>query len=304
MKPPVAYYSNMPVARKQTMNITVLAHSAALKDIAVELYNRGRYDDSARHCQNALSDRGTLSFVAVVEWSMLLSMNLRKQGQDAEALSVQLKVSPLVESLGDGVKDEVFLKGKFHNGLAITFRRLGQPDRAFQEYTAASVYHELAGEWKSRAEVENNIAYLLIEMGHPDEAHEHLEKAMRGADDSVTIGQIEDMKARALFASYDTRAALTLAATSVLRLLGTDNETALDNSVATLAMITTHWPLMREAERIKKALTESGGHIESAAKLLGYKNRQTLENKIKRHFPFLEDFRTPKRQRRKRAERA
>lgn len=279
--------------------LTVHTHPTALKDMAVELYRRGKHDKAALMARKALENRGTLEIVEVIQWSVLLGMCERAVGRDEEALRIHLELSPLVESLREDCPEDNLLRGKFHNGLAITYKKLGQYDKAFQEYTAASYYHELAGAIKEHAEIESNIANLLIQVGQPGDAHEHLDKAMRGCDDSVTIGQIEDVKAKAHFAERNTRLALRVAATSVLRLLSAGNEQALDDSVATLAQIATYWPLMREAERIKKALRDAGGHVESAATALGYKNRQTLENKINRQFPFLEVFRKPKRKRRK-----
>lgn len=271
-----------------------------LKDMAVELYQRGKYDKAAHHARKALEGQDSLTFQATIHWTMLLSMCERAQGRDEESLRIQLEISPLVESLSDDVREEVFLKAKYHNGLAITYKKLKRYDKAFEEYTAAAIYHEMAGEREARAEIESNLANLLIEAGQPGKAHEYIDRALADCSDPATIGQMEDVQARAFHAQNEPRAALLKAATSVLRLLATENEKALDDSVATLATLATYWPQMREAERIKKALIDAGGHVETAAKLLGYKNRQTLENKLNRKYKFLETYRTPPRTRNKR----
>ena|SRR5215208_7015472 len=148
--------------------LTDMSSSTALTDLAVELYHRGRHEDAARYARKALENKGSLGVKEIIQWSLLLAMCERAAGRDEAALKTHLEVSPLVELLNENARDEVFLRGKYHNGLAITYKKLGHADKAFQEYAAASVYYEKAGEWRHRADVENNIANLLIQLGHFD----------------------------------------------------------------------------------------------------------------------------------------
>jgi CheY-like chemotaxis protein len=110
-----------------------------------------------------------------------------------------------------------FLKGKFHNELALTLMFLGKvehrpdyTDRAIIEYTAASVHFELAGHISYKARAENNLGFLLYTIGHYEEAHQHLNRARSlfvSLADRGTVAQIDEARARVLLEQGNLRAA-------------------------------------------------------------------------------------------------
>ncbi|MCA1564826.1 MAG: response regulator [Acidobacteria bacterium] len=110
-----------------------------------------------------------------------------------------------------------FLKGKFHNELALTLMFLGKAehrpdytDRAIIEYTAASVHFEQAGHISYKARAENNLGFLLYTIGHYEKAHEHLNRARSlfvSLADRGTVAQIDEARARVLLEQGRLRAA-------------------------------------------------------------------------------------------------
>ena len=110
-----------------------------------------------------------------------------------------------------------FLKGKFHNELALTLMFLGKAehrpdytDRAIIEYTAASHHFEQAGHTSYRASAESNLGFLLYTIGHYEEAHEHLIAARRLFADvrnKGRIAQVDETSARVLMAQGRMRGA-------------------------------------------------------------------------------------------------
>jgi tetratricopeptide (TPR) repeat protein len=83
---------------------------------------------------------------------------------------------------GEGVSH--FLRGSFHNHLALVLRHLGSVtgsaeyfDRAIIEYTAAIYHYEQAQHERYVARIENKLAFLLYKLGRHADAHEHLDRA-------------------------------------------------------------------------------------------------------------------------------
>jgi CheY-like chemotaxis protein len=101
-----------------------------------------------------------------------------------------------------------FLKGKFHNDLALVLMFLGKverrpdyTDRAIIEFTAASFHFEQAGHTSYKARAESNVGFLLYTIGHCEEAHEHLNRARSlfvSLADRGTVAQIDEARARVL----------------------------------------------------------------------------------------------------------
>jgi CheY-like chemotaxis protein len=110
-----------------------------------------------------------------------------------------------------------FLKGKFHNDLALVLMFLGKAehrpdytDRAIIEYTAASVHFERADHTSYFARAENNLGLLLHIVGRQDEAHEHLNRARHlfvTLSDRGSVAQVDETRARVLMAQGRLHAA-------------------------------------------------------------------------------------------------
>jgi predicted negative regulator of RcsB-dependent stress response len=269
--------------------LAAITTTEGVRQLAVTLWSAGRYDEASVTLEDALSEHSSLECEEIVSLSVTLAVVKRAQGKHDEALSVMRSIASLVQLCS------LPLKGRYHNGLGASHFWLKNYDQTFQEWTAASYYHEQAGELKPHAEVENNIACLLIEMGKPDEAHSHLDRALAACGDVLFVAQVDDTRARALLASGDTKGALNVALASVARLKDTDATTFLETSIRTLALVCKAFEKEREAERIEDAIDRASGNRQRAADILGI-SRQALEKKLERKHKHLIDKCTPKRQ--------
>ena len=106
--------------------------------------------------------------------------------------------------------DDHLLTAHFHHGLANVLSQLGTAedrqdyvDRALIEYSAASFHFERVGHIRVQACVENNLGFLYSTIGKFDDAHEHLDRAqvlMTRLKDNVHLAQVDETRARVLFA--------------------------------------------------------------------------------------------------------
>lgn len=95
------------------------------------------------------------------------------------------------------------LKGRFHNTFALAYKGLGITDRALEEYAAASYYFEEARHYRFKARVENNLGFLLLNLGRYTEAHTHLKKARElfvAVKDEGSTAQVDETRARVFIA--------------------------------------------------------------------------------------------------------
>jgi len=103
-----------------------------------------------------------------------------------------------------------YLRGSFHNEMAIALRRLG-PRGSQEEYIAsvlreynASLFHwEQIGHTRYQGVAENNLAIFYLDLGRFAEAHEHLDRAQAlytSLNDSFHLAEVEDSRARVLLA--------------------------------------------------------------------------------------------------------
>ncbi len=122
-----------------------------------------------------------------------------------DSLRLLTEASPHVEA-----SENLSIKGRFHNTLAMTLRGLSAAekradylDRALVEYAAASFHFEQAGHTRYRARVENNLGFLFFTIKRFNEAQEHLDCARRLFDnlkDSGSCAQVDESRARLLLA--------------------------------------------------------------------------------------------------------
>jgi tetratricopeptide (TPR) repeat protein len=102
------------------------------------------------------------------------------------------------------------IKGNYHNQLAIVLRNLATAEKR-DDYLREAIdeYKEAESEFKSahniifRADVQNNLAFLLFKLSRYSEAHQYLDQArrlMRSIKDKVEIAQIDDTQAQVLIA--------------------------------------------------------------------------------------------------------
>ncbi|HEU4835155.1 MAG TPA: tetratricopeptide repeat protein, partial [Pyrinomonadaceae bacterium] len=124
------------------------------------------------------------------------------------------------------------IKGGYHTELAIIHRNLATMEnrleyfrRAINEYREAERQFRLAHNQIFRADVINNVGFLLFKLGHHKEAHKYLNEARRLTvkfKDKTHTAQIDESRAQVLIAQGKLTDAERLArrAVSVLRKSG------------------------------------------------------------------------------------
>jgi CheY-like chemotaxis protein len=174
-----------------------------------------------------------------------------------------------------------FLKGKFHNELALTLMFLGKAehrpdyiDRAIIEYTAASIHFEQAGHTSYKARAESNLGFLLYTVGHYEKAHEHLNRARSlfvSLADRGTVAQIDEARARVLLAEGNMRAAESTIREAV-RVLSTGGEQGLLAEALTTqgCVLSRLGNFVASLDTLRRAadLAEQAGAVEDAGRAL------------------------------------
>ena len=135
------------------------------------------------------------------------------------------------------------LKGCYYQALGDTLKDLwasGAPgdyvDRALVEYAAASYHFELADHKRYRANVENNLGLIYLQVNRCKEAHKHLDRARRifaGLKDKGAIAQLDETRARALLREGKYTDAEKVARASVRALDKSDLQLPLVESLTT-----------------------------------------------------------------------
>ncbi|HEX8719817.1 MAG TPA: tetratricopeptide repeat protein [Pyrinomonadaceae bacterium] len=185
--------------------------AAARADLAMCYCREGAYDEARVTLESAaalirhdsLLRARTMLRLAIVEVSA---------GRYGEALRLLTDSAPL---FGEGVSHA--LRSSFHNEMANVLQFVGKAerrddcfDRAIIEYTA-SIYHaELAGHEQYIASTENNLAFLLYELGRYADAHAHLDRAettLARLKDAGRLAQVCETRARVLLAERKHREA-------------------------------------------------------------------------------------------------
>jgi tetratricopeptide (TPR) repeat protein len=102
------------------------------------------------------------------------------------------------------------LKGFYHNQSAMVLRALATDknasdyfQRAIKHYEEADYHFTLARHTVYRADVKNNVGYLLFKLSRFRKAHEYLDEARRllvGVRNKVTVAQVDDTRAQVFLA--------------------------------------------------------------------------------------------------------
>ena len=256
------------------------------RELAVSLWREGKYSEAREVIKHALS-RGVN-----VEERIKLLVNLAQVERTAGKPGVALEI---LKGIVSEVEDyfSPLIKGRFFNTLGLTNHALGNIDEAFEAFTAASIWYERAKEFRLKADVENNIALLMIETKHFEEAHAHLDAALVGCNDETVHAQIDETRARAFLASGDLHEALECALSSAVAVKDTGERRILFEALETLSHI--HAELRREDERqqIAHALETAEGNLKLAAGMVGL-SRQALSWKLEHQYQDLLPLRAPK----------
>jgi tetratricopeptide (TPR) repeat protein len=126
--------------------------------------------------------------------------------------------------------------GAYHNQLAMLFRKLGTPEnrsdyfqRAIHAYQKADAHFKLAHNTVFRANVKNNLGFMLYKLSRFKEAHRYLEEARRlsvGIRNRIQTAEIDDTRAQVLIAEGRLKEAEAVAGQAV-RALGKSGQQCL-----------------------------------------------------------------------------
>jgi tetratricopeptide (TPR) repeat protein len=121
------------------------------------------------------------------------------------------------------------IRGNYHNEFAIVLRNLATSEkrddyfqRAVTEYEKADHHFKLANNIIYRADVKNNLGFLLYKLSRFNEAHEYLDQARRltvSIKDKVGVAQIDESRAQVFVAEGKLKEAEAVARHAV-RVLG------------------------------------------------------------------------------------
>ncbi|MGI9107550.1 MAG: sigma 54-interacting transcriptional regulator [Pyrinomonadaceae bacterium] len=244
----------------------------AQTDLAYCYWREGAYDEARITLYDALEKLTdghqdqkaiTLLRLAIVE-----SASTRNN----DALWILTKAAPLFAAQGSAAR-----KGNFHMVLAIVLDLLSvgehrddYADRALVEYTAASVHFEQAGHTRYRARVENNLGFLHFKAARFPQAYEHLECARRlfsSFNDSGSVAQVDDTRARAMLAEGRGVEAEKVISAAVRTLENSDEQSLLAEALTTQGTALARLGKQREARATLQrafAVAEHAGDLEGA----------------------------------------
>ena len=256
---------------------------------ALALRKACRFEEAAARLLAFLDAGHPLTAVEQLRTRNNLAMLARDRGLYRAALSIHSEAEPYADACRDPL-----VRGKFHNGRALTHQKLGDPDAAILEFTAAAYHHEKAGAHRERADIENNLAVILVEAGRVAEAMEHLALALGSCADEAVRAQYEDTRALIALAAGDGRTALEFSYASVERLRRVGDAPLLAQSARTLVRAGRAYLRELEERRVRETLEACEWSLTRAYPCLGFNSRQALENHLKRNFPRLDEERRNK----------
>lgn len=243
----------------------------ALADLALCYWREGALDEARIHLNISLgrleNQNGDLKAVILIRACMV---EVRARRLNA-ALGFCNDATPLVEQSQDEA-----LKGAFHNGFGLVFRKLADADpredyldRALIEYAAASFHFEQAGHTRFQGCVDINLGFLYFTLGRFAEAHQYLDRArdsLLEIDDQVHLAQVNDTKARTLLAEGRLQEAQRFARSAVNTLKKGDEQALLAEALTTFGIVVARLgnhprskALLEEAIRIAETVSDLEG---------------------------------------------
>lgn len=117
----------------------------------------------------------------------------------AKEYKLAMEISDAAQWLVSGCEDD-FLKGNHHNNRAAVLACMGRSEEAFKEYETAHRHYERMDMEGHEASVLNNIGYLYVQIGQPENAHAYLESAREiytRLGDNARLAEVYDSMASA-----------------------------------------------------------------------------------------------------------
>ncbi len=186
-------------SRKDTTKIAV-----AQSEIAYCYWREGALNEARSWLHNALEN---LKFEGAARARALLKLSTVEwtSGRFREALELLEQNESLFRKVTNPK-----IKGNYHTELAIIHRNLGTNEnrreyfsRAIMEYKEAERQFTLAGNQTFRADVINNVGFLLFKLDRYKEAHKYLDEARRltvRLKNKTHTAQIDESRAQVLVA--------------------------------------------------------------------------------------------------------
>jgi tetratricopeptide (TPR) repeat protein len=193
--------------------------AAARSELAYCYWWKGQLDESRIMFIEALekltaegSTRArALLGLAVVEWTA---------SRYNEALRILTANASLFKKINNHA-----IRASYHNQLAMVLRNLSESEKrkdylqqAISDYQEADFHLKLAHNTDFRADLKNNIGFLLLKLSRLKEAHSYLEEARRLASrirDRVKTAQIDDTRAQVFIAEKKYKEAVAVAKLAV-----------------------------------------------------------------------------------------
>ncbi len=192
---------------------------AAQAELAYCYWREGALDEARIMFDEALAKltiegntrANALLGLAVVEWSA---------SRFSESLRLLTENAPLFKKIPNHA-----IKGAYHSQLAMVLQELAPQEkpvdyfkRVVREYEEADRYFKLAHNIVFRADVKNNLGFLLYKLSRLKESHRYLQQARRlrsSVRDKVGVAQIDDTRAQVFIAEKKYKQAETAARNAV-----------------------------------------------------------------------------------------
>jgi len=171
-------------------------------DLAICYWREGALDEARitlRHVLDTLAEPQSEQCLRALLNSAIVEKDALR---DYESLRIYREAVPQFE-----LSSNHALKGKFHNSYATVLKTLGLSenreeyiDNALVEFAAASFHFEQAGHHRFQARVENNVGFLLANIGRFADAQEHLNRArwlFLNLGDRGAVAYADDSRAQA-----------------------------------------------------------------------------------------------------------
>jgi tetratricopeptide (TPR) repeat protein len=193
--------------------------AAARAELAYCYWREGSLDEARIMFREALQKLTTegntranaLLGLAVVEWS---------DSRSEESLRILTENASLFNKITNHAT-----RGAYHSQLAMVLRKLAQGEgkdnqtrRILKEYEEADRHFKLARNVVFRADVKNNLGFLLYTLSRFKEAHSYLEHARRlrvSVRDKIGTAQIDDTRANVFIAQKKFKEAEAIAKNAV-----------------------------------------------------------------------------------------
>jgi len=244
----------------------------AQMNLSVCYLREGAFDEARITLQEVLARLGDSQSELRLRALQNLAIVESSSGRDQEALQIHLRSVPLVETSKNNA-----LKGRFHHEFALVLKKLGVDqrredyiDRALVEYSAAAYHYEQAGDVRLCAIIENNIGFLLVNIGHVKDAHKHLNRARQllvSLRDKVNVAHVDETRARACLAEGRNAEAEKLARNCVRTMENGDQRSVLAEFLTTHALALSRLGRHQQASAtFQRAMeiAESAGYPEGA----------------------------------------